>query len=132
MSDTLKIKMFCVTLDCADAKELANFYAKFLGLEQGVSEDLEFIWAGMPGQYPFLTFQQIDNYIPPVWPGTPEASQTMEHIDFAVNDLEKAVQHAVNCGAIIADQQFSESWRVMIDPAGHPFCLCQKKTIFTI
>jgi len=20
--------------------------------------------------------------------------------------------------------QFSENWRVMLDPAGHPFCLC--------
>ena len=45
----------------------------------------------------------------------------MAHLDFAVNDLEKAVQHAINCGATMAAEQFSEGWRVMFDPAGHPF-----------
>jgi len=44
------------------------------------------------------------------------------HLDFAVNDLEEAVQHAINCGATMAAEQFSEEWRVMFDPAGHPFC----------
>lgn len=30
---------------------------------------------------------------------------------------------------LFADEQFSDDWRVMIDPAGHPFCLCQMKSI---
>ena len=30
----------------------------------------------------------------------------------------------------MAAEQFSEGWRVMFDPAGHPFCLCQMKAIF--
>jgi len=53
----------------------------------------------------------------------------MAHLDFAVNDLEKAVSHAVNCGAIVADTQYSNEWRVMLDPAGHPFCLCEMKAL---
>ena len=53
----------------------------------------------------------------------------MAHLDFAVNDLEKAVQHAVRCGAAVAEEQFSDAWRVMLDPAGHPFCLCQMKSM---
>lgn len=32
--------------------------------------------------------------------------QQMAHLDFAVNDLEKAVQHAVRCGAAVAEEQF--------------------------
>ena len=74
-------------------------------------------------------FQRNPEYEPPVWPEKPEAQQQMAHLDFAVNDLEKAVQYAVDCGATIADDQFSDGWRVMFDPAGHPFCLCQIKSI---
>lgn len=44
-------------------------------------------------------------------------------------DLDKAVQYAIDCGAAMADKQFSDDWRVMIDPAGHPFCLCQMKSV---
>lgn len=54
----------------------------------------------------------------------------MTHLDFAVNQLEEAVQYAVSCGATVAEQQFSEHWRVMIDPAGHPFCLCRMASLF--
>jgi hypothetical protein len=56
-------------------------------------------------------------YKPPVWPEEPEAQQQMAHIDVAVNDLEKAVQYAIHCGATIADEQFTNNWRVMLDPA---------------
>ncbi|MDR2571265.1 MAG: hypothetical protein LBD23_13400 [Oscillospiraceae bacterium] len=45
----------------------------------------------------------------------------MVHIDFAVNDLENAISHAVSCGAKFAPEQISDSWMVMIDPAGHHF-----------
>ena len=53
----------------------------------------------------------------------------MAHLDFAVNDLERAVEHAIQCGASVAAEQFSDDWRVMFDPAGHPFCLCQMKSV---
>jgi 3-methyladenine DNA glycosylase AlkD len=41
------------------------------------------------------------------WMFKPAAQQQMAHIDFAVNDLEKAVQYAIHCGATIAAEQFS-------------------------
>ena len=66
-----------------------------------------------------------------MWPEEPEAQQQMSHIDIAVNDLEKAIGHAVQCGATIAEAQFSDNWKVMLDPAGHPFCLCLMMHIFT-
>ncbi|AUA29227.1 hypothetical protein HMPREF3081_09735 [Clostridium sp. HMSC19D02] len=62
-------------------------------------------------------------------PEKPESQQQMAHMDFAVKDLEEAVQYAIHCGATIAEEQFTDDWRVMIDPAGHPFCLCQMKSI---
>ena len=53
----------------------------------------------------------------------------IHHIAIAVNDLEGSVQYAIQCGATVADKQFSKNWTVMFDPFGHPFCLCQMKSI---
>jgi hypothetical protein len=49
----------------------------------------------------------------------------MVHLDFYVEDLEEAVNHAIACGAKQAKIQYSDFWKVMIDPAGHPFCILQ-------
>ena len=65
------------------------------------------------------------DYVPPVWPEEPNAQQQMLHIDFAVpsqEDMERAVKHAISCGATKAETQYSEEWTVMFDPVGHPFC----------
>ena len=133
MDGGLKIKMSAFTLDCKDPHELAKFYAALLKWEIPFY-DGEYVIVGAPGinqgAYPSITFQRNPEYKTPVWPEEPEAQQQMAHIDFAVNDLEKAVQHAIQCGAKIAEKQFSDSWTVMFDPAGHPFCLCQMKHIF--
>lgn len=132
MDNELKIKMYSFTVDCKDPLELAKFYAALLNWEIAFHDE---DWACLAppgtnqGSYPCILFQRNCEYKPPVWPTEPEAQQTMAHMDFAVNDLEKAVQHAIQCGATIADKQFSDGWRVMLDPAGHPFCLCQMKAI---
>ena len=133
MDDELQIKMYSFTVDCKDPHELAKFYAALLGWEvMSIDEGWACVYAPgtNQGTYPCILFQQNSEYKPPVWPEEPEAQQQMAHLDFAVNDLDKAVQHAVQCGAAIADKQFSEDWRVMFDPAGHPFCLCLMKSIF--
>lgn len=133
MDNQLKIKMYAFTLDCLDPYALAKFYAELLQWEIPFHDD---DWAcvaapgAQQGAYPGLTFQRNPAYIPPVWPEEPEKQQQMAHLDFAVNQLEEAVQYAVSCGAAVADQQFSDDWTVMRDPAGHPFCLCQMTSIF--
>ena len=132
MGDELKIKLYTFTVDCKDPYELASFYAALLQWEV-VFHNEEWACVGAPGTaqgaYPGIMFQRNPEYQAPVWPEEPEAQQQMAHLDFAVNDLEKAVQYAVHCGAAIADKQFSEDWKVMFDPAGHPFCLCQMKSV---
>jgi hypothetical protein len=45
------------------------------------------------------------------------------HLDLEVDDPDEAVAHALEVGAALADHQPQESVRVMLDPAGHPFCL---------
>ncbi len=56
------------------------------------------------------------------------ARQTkMVHFEIQVDDIEAAVAHAVAAGATLAQPQPADrdpaKLRVMIDPAGHPFCL---------
>ena len=48
----------------------------------------------------------------------------MMHFDFQVADLEEAAAEAVRLGATVAEFQPQENARVMLDPAGHPFCMC--------
>lgn len=130
MEDALKIKLYSFTMDCKDPYALASFYAQLLGWEIPFHDE-EWACVGAPGlgqgAYPGILFQQNPAYEPPVWPQAPQAQQQMAHMDFAVNDLEQAVQYAVHCGATVAEEQFSQDWRVMFDPAGHPFCLCRMK-----
>ena len=42
---------------------------------------------------------------------------------FAVDDLEDAVTDAIELGAKLAEFQPQDDVRVLLDPAGHPFCL---------
>ncbi len=134
MENDLKIKMYSVTLDCKDPRELAKFYAALLNWEVVPIPDEEYVVIAPPGSnqgaYPGITFQRNPDYVPPVWPEAPGAQQQMTHIDFAVNDVDKAVEYAVGCGARISNEQFSEHWTVMFDPAGHPFCLCNAKDLY--
>ena len=72
----------------------------------------------------YLVFQAADGYVPPVWPPAEGQQRTMMHFDFQVGDLDSAVAEAVDLGATLADHQPQENVRVLLDPAGHPFCLC--------
>lgn len=132
MQNELKIKLYTVTIDCKDHTALAAFYAKLLHWEV-VFQDEEWACVGAPnvaqGAYPGITIQKNPFYVPPVWPEEENAQQQMEHLDFIVNDLEAAVSYAISCGARVASTQFSKEGRVMLDPAGHPFCLCQMKAV---
>ena len=133
MSKGQDIKLYALTLDCKDPYKLATFYAALLQWEIPFFDE-EYACVGAPGAaqgaYPGITFQRNPEYKPPVWPAKPGAQQQMAHLDFAVYDLEKAVEHAVRCGATIADEQFSDGWKVMLDPEGHPFCLCKMTSLF--
>lgn len=45
------------------------------------------------------------------------------HVDIDVDDLDQAVVHARTLGAVLASHRPQPTVRVMLDPAGHPFCL---------
>jgi predicted enzyme related to lactoylglutathione lyase len=65
------------------------------------------------------------DYIPPVWPEEPGRQQKQMHFNFQVDDLQSTVEEAVRLGATKPAQQFGgEKWVTLLDPQGHPFCLC--------
>lgn len=113
-----------VAIEAPDPQALARFYSELLGWPIGHEEPGTSILAVAPGG-PYLVFQQADaGYRPPVWPPVESGQRPMMHLDFQVGDLAEAVAEAIALGASPASTQPRENVRVLIDPAGHPFCLC--------
>lgn len=107
-----------LAVDCPDPKALSSFYAALLGAEPA-GHDAVIIASGDGGRLE-MWFQPVVDYAAPTWP-TQERGQQL-HLDFECDDREAMVARAVDLGATVADRQ--EGFTVMLDPAGHPFCLC--------
>ena len=60
-------------------------------------------------------------YAAPVWPN--ERGSKQFHFDVAVDDISAAAQYCIELGAHRPVEQPGDTWVVLIDPAGHPFCL---------
>lgn len=109
-----------VALDCPDLDAMAEFYGAITGWPVDHRDDDWLQLAGDGG--PTLAFQLVPDHQPPVWPSTDRPQQM--HIDFEVDDLDAGEQQVLAIGARKAETQPSpDSWRVYLDPAGHPFCL---------
>jgi hypothetical protein len=112
-------RLGAVSLDADDPGTLARFYTDLLGLTV-YFDSPGFI--ALTGASVLLTIQRVEGLRPPDWPTGPVPKQI--HLELAVDDLDVAEKAAVALGARKADEQPSpERWRVLIDPAGHPFCL---------
>lgn len=116
------VPLHSVTLDCPDPEALAGFYRSIAGGEIVYSSpDFVFLACEPLG----LGFQRADADPAPRRPDT--SAPLRLHLDFAVEDaarLGELEARAVALGARRAPTQpRPESWRVLLDPAGHPFCL---------
>ncbi len=122
--DGFHISLRTIVLDCADAVALSDFYCALLGWRKTVEEP-EWVLVRDPAGGTGLSFQTEPLYERPVWPETPGRQQKMIHLDFMVDDLDKATEHALECGAVLAPpaEQVLPGVAVFFDPAGHPFCL---------
>ncbi|MEK7423241.1 MAG: VOC family protein [Actinomycetota bacterium] len=118
-------------LDAADPVGLARFYERMLGWTMVECEGPrpgyppEDGWAKLrsPAGDLKIEFQWEQHYMPPTWPPVAGEQQMMMHLDIAVENLEVGVEWALEVGATLAAHQPQEGVRVMLDPAGHPFCL---------
>ena len=122
-----------VVIDCPDPHALAEFYGAILGwlVEGGADDDfvvLSHPEGGVTPERPngrtSLAFQRIDDYVAPTWPAGAHPQQF--HLDLAVEDIDKPAVLAL--GARVADEQPSQtgSFKVYLDPVGHPFCLVRQ------
>jgi len=116
------LRVATVCIDCPDAHEMAEFYARMLGWEVTFREP-DYVLMRDPTGGTGLSFQAETWYRAPTWPEQPGAQDKMIHLDFQVDDLDAAVAHAIESGARLAEYQPQPDVRVLFDPAGHPFCL---------
>ena len=123
------------TLGAPNVAELTRFYERFLGW------NVEDIADPRPGHPPGdgwsrlrpadrstkIEIQFEEHYIRPVWPGAPNTQGMQMHLDIWVEDVAAGVAWAIECGATEAEHQPPDRnharLRIMLDPAGHPFCL---------
>ncbi|WBQ02652.1 VOC family protein [Kribbella sp. CA-293567] len=118
-----KAHWFGVALNSPDPRALARFYQRLLGWELHADEPT---WATLAPSKEAgynLGFHLEELYQRPVWPAEEGKPQMQVHLDLEVDDLDQAVEHAIDAGAELAAYQPQERVRVMLDPDGHPFCL---------
>lgn len=114
-------RLGATSIDCADPAELADFYGRLLGMHRLFASPDGSVVAVTDGANT-LAMMRVADYTPPTWPGPGQRQQM--HLDVSVTDLDVAVERAIELGAREADHQAGPSvWRVLLDPAGHPFCL---------
>ncbi len=115
--------MRSVVLDCPAPKALAEFYHAVLGGEITFVED---DWVVLTVDGLRLAFQQVDAFAAPTWPDGERPQQF--HLDLTVDDVDAVEARVLELGASKHDvqpgQAAGDSFRVYLDPAGHPFCLC--------
>lgn len=111
-----RLVIAAISVDCEDPEALARFYATVL------SGSL--LWStpssvGLRcGSY-VLIAARVEGYAPPQWPGS-----AILHLDLNGDaDVVELVGAAVAAGARVADHQPDRRWTVLLDPAGHPFCI---------
>ena len=115
-------RIAAINLECSEPAGLADFWAAMLDGEVAVrTPDFCAVKAGAL----YLGAVRVDDYRRPSWPSAERSQQI--HLDLAVDDsshLEDAEAQAIRLGAVKEEQQPEpERFRVLRDPAGHPFCL---------
>ncbi len=112
-----------VMVDCDDEKRLQKFYSELLGWE--ICELYNRPAVRSSSGIVFL-FIEEPNYIRPVWPEVKGQQQKQMHFDFQVKDVWEMVKKAESLGAVKTEAQYGEGGFItMLDPSGHPFCLCR-------
>jgi hypothetical protein len=108
-----------LVIDCPDPMVLATFYGAMLDWPVTARE----FGAQINADYgDSIGFQRVESFSPPRWPGQEQPQQM--HVDVVVDDLDAAEAAVLELGATKHEHQPGTTFRVCLDPAGHPFCLC--------
>jgi predicted enzyme related to lactoylglutathione lyase len=123
MKSRVKGMWWGTAVESSDPSALAHFYSQLLDWPL-VHEEPGTAIISPPETPTFVVFQEVPDYQRPVWPPQNGDQHPMMHFDFQVGDLDAAVADAVSLGASVSIHQPQANVRVLVDPAGHPFCLC--------
>lgn len=119
-------KLWSVTLDCDDPARLGEFWAQMLGGTVAYTSE-NFVGVELPTGL-WIGAYRIDGYEAPQWPDG--APPKLFHLDLSVADLDDAERASLELGATKAEHQPEpDRWRVLLDPAGHPFCVTNQAPV---
>ncbi|MEV6725477.1 VOC family protein [Streptomyces xanthochromogenes] len=102
-----------ITIDCAEPRELADWWAGVLGVE--VAQDFgEFVV--LAAQPLVLGFQRVPEE---------KVGKNRIHVDFVSPDRKGDVDRLVKMGATIVGEHTAPglAWTTLQDPAGNEFCV---------
>jgi predicted enzyme related to lactoylglutathione lyase len=127
MATTPSITWTTITLDCSDAEVLAAFYSRLFGWDVTARDGAGWVQLRNPQGGVGLNLQAEPWYQPPVWPEQSGHQTKMIHLEVMVDDLDAAERLVIHCDGVTAAHQPADRdparLRIMLDPAGHPFCL---------
>jgi len=127
MSAMSPVRWTALTVDCSDAEALGAFYERLLGWEISDRDGSGWLKLRNPSGGVSLNIQAEGSYEPPTWPEQSGRQAKMMHLELLVDDLDAAVRLVLRIGGSEAAHQPPDRdqtrLRVMLDPAGHPFCL---------
>lgn len=109
-----------VTLDAPDtegAAALGRFWSAVLGWPVTYEAEGTVM---LQGPSHALGIGAVEGYQAPSWP---DDGRKQFHLDLAADDIGAAAARCVDLGATRPDEQPGETWIVLLDPAGHPFCV---------
>ena len=123
---TPRFDLRSAVLGTPDPRGLASFYRSLLDWDL-IEEEDEWVVLKPEGNRDGtgLSFQLEEAHTPPTWPAGEGDQQMQLHLDIRVDDLAEGEARALALGAVLAPYQPQDDVRVMLDPAGHPFCLFQ-------
>ena len=126
-SNTPSITWTTLTLDCADAEVLGSFYADVLGWQITARDGTGWLQLRNPDGGVGLNIQAEDALRTAGLARTAGRQAKMMHFEVLVDDLEAAVRLVRRSGGSEAPHQPPDRdptrIRIMLDPAGHPFCM---------
>lgn len=111
-----------VAIDTPDPRGLGRFYADITGWQVDPESRDDWVQLVSDGGAT-IAFQLAPDHVPPRWPDDQHPQQL--HLDFDVEDLDAGEAAVLAVGARKTEVQPGSTFRVYLDPSGHPFCLVQ-------
>jgi predicted enzyme related to lactoylglutathione lyase len=108
------------TIDCNDLEAMTAFWGGLLDVETQIHDQFGFLAHAIDRKVT-IWLQKVDE---------PKVGKNRVHLDFAVPDLDAALERVIELGGTVGDEQTWQgfSWRTCADPEGNVFDIMQAQT----